>query len=281
MSFVFEAATAGGALRIEVAQPAGDAVAAALALAGHEALIVALEAWLQQPLDPRPVLPGEAAAGAADADLLWAHCGAVRLGFAWPLLLNAASVPSASALPVEWPDLAFEIDVAEFSTDPQPVAAQRVDTQPVAAQLVDTQPVAAQPAGAVLLLPPAFEPTWRVLLHGVAAAVTTVTTTTTTTAPTTPPLWADAEWRGPGTALLLCGAPQPGRRRRAAWRVQLATRYQRPLPELLGWTTRAAADDAAMPLRISGAAHLIAAARPPRAGCIAPALGGAGLWIGG
>ena len=275
MSLVFEAATAGGALRIELAQPAGDAVAAALALAGHEALIVALEAWLQQPLDPRPVLPGEAAAGAAGADLLWAHCGAVRLGFAWPLLLNAASVPSASALPVEWPDLAFEIDVAEFSTDPQPVAAQLVDTQPV---------------DAVLLLPPAFEPTWRVLLHGVAAAVTavttvtavtpTTTTTTTTTASTTPPLWADAEWRGPGTALRLCGAPQPGRRRRAAWRVQLATRYQRPLPELLGWTTRAAADDAAMPLRISGAAHLIAAARPPRAGCIAPALGGAGLWIG-
>ena len=152
MSLVLEAATAGGALQIELAQPAGDAVAAALALAGHEALIVALEAWLQQPLDPRPVLPGEAAAGAAGADLLWAHCGAVRLGFAWPLLLNAASVPSASALPVEWPDLAFEIDVAEFSTDPQPVAAQLVDTQPV---------------DAVLLLPPAFEPTWRVLLHGV------------------------------------------------------------------------------------------------------------------
>ena len=281
MSLVFEAATAGGALRIEVAQPAGDAVAAALALAGHEALIVALEAWLQQPLDPRPVLPGEAAAGvagAADADLLWAHCGAVRLGFAWPLLLNAASVPSASALPVEWPDLAFEIDVAEFSTDPQPVSSQFV-----AAQLDAAQPSDMQPADAVLLLPPAFEPTWRVLLHGVATTTTTTptATTTTTTAPTHPPLWADAEWRGPGTALLLCGAPQPGRRRRAAWRVQLATRYQRPLPELLGWTTRAAADDAATPLRIGGAAHLIAAARPPRAGCIAPALGGAGLWIGG
>ena len=252
MSLVFEAASAGGALRIELAQPAGDAVAAALALAEHEALIMALEAWLQQPLDPHPLPPGDAA---ADADLLWAQCGAVRLGFAWPLLLNAASVPSASALPVEWPDLAFEIDVAEFSTDPQPADAQ--------------------PADAVLLLPPAFEPTWRVLLHGVA------TPNQTTPAP---PLWADAEWRGPGTALRLGGAPQPGRRRRAAWRVQLDTRYQRPLPELLGWTTRAASDDLddrAMPPRLSGGAHLIAPARPAQPGNIAPALGGAGLWISG
>lgn len=264
MSFVFEAASAGGVLRIVVAQPAGDAVAAALALTEHEALIVALEAWLQQPLDPRPLLATEAAAHDADADLLWAHCGALKLGFAWPLLLNAASVPSASALPVEWPDLAFEIDVAEFSTDPQPVAAQRVDVQP---------------ADAVLLLPPAFEPTWRVLLHGVATATTTP-----------PPLWADAEWRGPGTALRLCSAPQPGRRRRAAWRVQLDTRYQRPLPELLGWVTPADADGGAAapnesgapsPPRLSGAAHLIAPARPALAGCIAPALGGAGLWISG
>ena len=270
MSLAFEAASAGGALRIELAQPAGDAVAAALALAEHEALIVALEAWLQQPLDPRPLLPSDAASHGVDDDLLWAQCGAVRLGFAWPLLLNAASVPSASALPVEWPDLAFEIDVAEFSTDPQPADAQ--------------------PADAVLLLPPAFEPTWRVLLHGVA-----------TTDPTTPapPLWADAEWRGPGTALRLSGAPQPGLRRRAAWRVQLDTRYQRPLPELLGWVTSADAgrgaaassdggapseprDSAApSPPRISGAAHLIAPARPAQPGCIAPALGGAGLWISG
>ena len=272
MSLVFEAATAGGTLRIEVAQPAGDAVAAALALAGHEALIVALEAWLQQPLDPRPLLPVDAAAAhAADADLLWAHCGPVRLGFAWPLLLNAASVPSASALPVEWPDLSFEIDVAEFSTDPQPADAQPADPH-------------AGPADAVLLLPPAFEPTWRVLLHGVATAATTATTTPA------PPLWADAEWRGPGTALRLCGAPQPGLRRRAAWRVQLDTRYQRPLPEMLGWVTSAGVgvgaspprdSGAASPPRISGAAHLIAPARPARAGCIAPALGGAGLWIGG
>ena len=226
---------------------------------------MALEAWLQQPLDPRPLPPSDAA---ADADLLWAQCGAVRLGFAWPLLLNAASVPSASALPVEWPDLAFEIDVAEFSTDPQPAAAQPADTP---AGLAD----------AVLLLPPAFEPTWRVLLHGVA------TTSQTTTAP---PLWADAEWRGPGTALRLGGAPQPGRRRRAAWRVQLDTRYQRPLPELLGWVTPADAEagpaapndsGAPSPLRLSGAAHLIAPARPALVGFIAPALGGAGLWIGG
>ena len=253
MSFVFEAATAGGALRIVVAQPVGDAVAAALALAGHEALIVALEAWLQQPLDPRPLLATETAAHDGDADLLWAHCGALKLGFAWPLLLNAASVPSASALPIEWPDLGFEIDVAEFSTDPQPAAAQPVDVQP---------------ADAVLLLPPAFEPTWRVLLHGVATATTTP-----------PPLWAEAEWRGPGTALRLCGAPQPGRRRRAAWRVQLDTRYQRPLPELLGWVTPADAEVAAA--RPTASAHLIAPARPALAGCIAPALGGAGLWIGG
>ena len=261
MSFVFEAATAGGVLRIGLAQPSGDAVAAALALAEHEAVIAALEAWLQQPLDLRPLLPREAASHDGGADLLWARCGAVRLGFAWPLLLNAASVPSASALPVEWPDLAFEIDVAEFSTDPQPAAARLVDVHP---------------ADAVLLLPPAFEPTWRVLLHGVA------TTTTKTTTSTAPPLWADAEWRGPGTALRLCGAPQAGLRRRAAWRVQLDTRYQRPLPELLGWVTPAAdAEGSAAAPHEGGAAHLIAPARPAQPGCIAPALGGAGLWISG
>ena len=272
MSLVFEAATAGGVLRIVLAQPAGDAVgsmaeqpvgdavAAALALAEHEALIVALEAWLQQPLDPRPLLPTEAAAHNADPDLLWAQCGGLRLGFAWSLLLNAASVPSASALPVAWPELAFEIDVTEFSTDPRPAAAQPAAPRPPESH--------ADPADAVLLLPPAFEPTWRVLLHGVAA-------------PTTPPLWADAEWRGPGTALLLCGAPQPGRRRRAAWRVQLATRYQRSLPELLGWLTLADPDLAAPPPRIGGAAYLIAPGQPAQRGSIAPALGGAGLWISG
>ena len=284
MSLVFEAATAGGVLRIVLAQPAGDAVgsmaeqpvgdavgsmaeqpvgdavAAALALAEHEALIVALEAWLQQPLDPRPLLPTDAAAHDADPDLLWADCGGLRLGFAWSLLLNAASVPSASALPVAWPELAFEIDVAEFSTDPRPAAAQPAAPQPPESH--------ADPADAVLLLPPAFEPTWRVLLHGVATQ-------------TTPPLWADAEWRGPGTAPLLCGAPQAGRRRRAAWRVQLDTRYQRPLPELLGWVTSADAEGAAPPPRPSGAAHLIAPGQPAQRGSIAPALGGAGLWISG
>ena len=285
MNCVFEAATAGGVLRIVVAQPAGDAVgsvlaqpagdavAAALALADHEALIVALEDWLQQPLDLRPLTRTDAVADAvADADpaLLWARCGALRLGFAWSLLLNAASVPSARTLPVEWPELGFEIDVAEFNTDPRPVAAQPADAH-------------AEPGAAVLLLPPAFEAAWHVVLHGVGTtAATRANGAAGTVTPTTPPpLWAEAEWRGPGTALVLCGAPQSGPRRRAAWRVQLDTRYQRTLPELLGWVTSADPGVPAAPPRVSGAAHLIAPGRPALAGSIAPALGGAGLWITG
>ena len=274
MSCVFEAATAGGALRIALAQPAGDAVSAALALAEHEALIVALEAWLQQPLDLHP-LTSTAAAANADTALLWARCGALRLGFAWSLLLNAASVPSASALPIEWPELAFEIDVAGFSTDPRPVDAQPANAPADARSDAHT---------AALLLPPSFEPAWRVALQGVGA---TGANAAANVPP--PPLWADAEWRGPGTALELCGAPQSGAPRRAAWRVQLDACYQRSLPELLGWITPAAPADADadvpdvpdVPARLSGAAHLIAPGQPPRRGRIAPALGGAGLWISG
>ena len=293
MSCVFEAVTAGGALRIALAQPAGDAVgsalappagdavgsalappagdavAAALALADHEALIVALEDWLQQPLDLRPLTRTDAVAD-ADPALLWARCGALRLGFAWSLLLNAASVPSARTLPVEWPELGFEIDVAEFNADPRPVAAQPADAH-------------ADPGDAVLLLPPAFEPAWRVALHGVGTtgAAGAIGAAGTITPTTPPPLWAEAEWRGPGTALVLCGAPQSGPRRRGAWRVQLDTRYQRTLPELLGWVTSADRGVPAAPPRVSGAAHLIAPGRPALAGSIAPALGGAGLWITG
>jgi hypothetical protein len=226
MSLCFEAAAEGGTLRLALPCGAGDAVAAALALAEHEALIVALEGWLQQPLDPRP-----APAAGAGEPLLWARSGVLRLGFPWALL---AAAPAAPMLPVEWPELSFEIDVAGFDAAPRPADA----------------------GAGVLLLPPAFEPAWRVLLHAGTLA-----------------LVAEAEWRGPGEELALFGPPQTGLAQRAAWRVQLDARLQRSLPELLGWVAPAA------PPRPDGAARLVGPDGAARAGNIAPALGGAGLWI--
>jgi hypothetical protein len=229
MSCCFEAAlVGGGVLRLALARPVADALDAALALAEHECLIAALEAALRAPLDPRPVAQFD---GEADG-MLWVDAGAgVRLGLPWPALLSMASAP---AWPIAWPTLAFEVEVAAFETPPRP-----------------------EDAGAgVLLLPPAFEPAWRVALHDAARG-----------------LVAEGEWRGPGSELVFDAAPEPGRAARAPWRVLLAEHCERPLPALLGWSATAA------PPRPRDAAWLVGPQGQRQPGRIAPALAGAGLWI--
>jgi hypothetical protein len=231
MSCCFEAALAGGGvLRLALAQTAADALDAALALAEHEGLIAAMEAALQMPLDPHPVAQFE---GEAD-DMLWLDADAgTRLGLPWPALLSMANAP---AWPIAWPTLAFDVEVAAFETRPLPEDA----------------------ATGVLLLPPAFEPAWRVALHDGTLG-----------------LVAEGEWRGPGSEIVFDAAPEPERipARRAPWRVLLDQRCERPLPELLGWVTPAA------PLRPGDAAWLVGPHGQRQPGRIAPALAGAGLWI--
>lgn len=135
MNLCFEAQAREGVLRLVLPDERGDAVAAALALAEHEALIVVLEQWLQQPLDPQPVARADAGPG-----LWWAEAGPVQIGMAWPLL---AAQTRAPAWTLRWPDFPFEATVAAFDEAPRPADAQ----------------------GGVLLLPPAFESAWRVNLH--------------------------------------------------------------------------------------------------------------------
>lgn len=111
-----------------------DALACASALAAHEALIVALEQWLAQPLDPAP----DDVAGMAGT-LCWAEFAGGRLGLPWSLLLQAGPPPS----PLQWPEQTFDVELAGFERAPLPADAD---------------------AG-VLLLPPSFEPEWTVQLR--------------------------------------------------------------------------------------------------------------------
>lgn len=226
MNLVFEAQAREGRLRLVLPDEAGDAVAAALALAEHEALIAVLEEWLQQPLDPQPLLRGEPVPA-----LWWADAGAVQLGFDWALL---AAQTQAPAWTLRWPDFAFEATVAAFDSAPRPHDAQ---------------------AG-VLLLPPAFEPPWRVLLQSPAKG-----------------LLAEAEWRGPGHELLLVNPPEPGEAADPPWRVQLAEPLVRSLPELFGWI------EPAHDWRPGDLALLLGPDESRHAGHIAPALDGFGLFL--
>lgn len=217
MTLTFEAI---GGLRLQLPQPAGDALDAALALAAHEPQVAALEAWLKQPLDLRPVAAEPA------APLVWADAGELRVGLPWALLAAAAPAPADWC----WPTLGFEVDVAGFAGAPPHAEA------------------------GVLLLPPAFEPAWRVVLHAPDAA-----------------LAVDAEWRGPGAELALCGPPEPPAAARAPWRVQLAGRVERPLAQWLGWQPLA-------PIAPGAAALITGPQGAVREGRLAPALAGFGLW---
>lgn len=229
MSIAFEAGTGEGRLHLKLPGLAADAVAAALALAEHEPVIAALEDWLGEPLDPKPLTAGE-----DGATLTWLRCGELRLGLPWALLVRAQSAP---ALEIDWPALVFDIAVAEFDAPPLPPHAR----------------------GGVLLLAEAAEAAWPVRLSAREWRDW--------------PLHLQARWAGPGQALELDAAPVWGARAPAPWRVQLDQPLQRTLPELLGWTATKAS-----PLPGPGAV-LLAPAAAPRAGTLAPALGGTGLWL--
>ena len=215
MSLCFQAPLPTGSLRLALPAGAADAVAAALALDAHEGLVAALEQALQQPLDPRPV-PNFGAEPAADPTL-WADAGdGVRVGLPWSALV---ALDAAPRWPLHWPSLSFEVELAAFAQRPLPEAA----------------------ADGVLLLPPAFQPPWRVLLHDAEHG-----------------LAMDAEWRGPGSDIVCHAAPEPAPGARPPWRVVLAERFERPLALWLGW-------EAAPPLSAGAAAVLLGPAGPAAA----------------
>ena len=224
MSLCFQAPLPTGSLRLALPVAAADAVAAALALDAHEGLLAALEQALQQPLDPRPV-PSFGAEPLADPTL-WADAGdGVRVGLPWSAL---AALGEAPRWPLRWPTLSFEVELAAFAQRPLPEAA----------------------AEGVLLLPPAFQAPWRVLLHAAEHG-----------------LAMDAEWRGPGSDIVCHAAPEPAADPRPPWRVVLAERFERPLAQWLGW-------EAAPPLSAGAAAALVGPAGQaagPSAGPVAPA----------
>jgi len=145
-----------------------------------------------------------------------------------------AAQTQAPAWTLRWPDFHFEATVAGFDEAPRPVDAQ----------------------GGVLLLPPAFESAWRVNLQAPLKG-----------------LMAEAEWRGPGSELLLVNPPEPGEAAEPAWRVQLVEPLVRSLPELFGWI------EAASEWRPGDMAHLLGPDDSRHAGHIAAALGGFGLWL--
>lgn len=211
MSLCFQAPLSTGSLRLALPAGAADAVAAALALGAHEGLLAALEQAVQQPLDPRPV-PNFGTEPPADPTL-WADAGdGVRVGLPWSALVALTAAPR---WPLRWPSLSFEVELAAFAQRPLPEAA----------------------ADGVLLLPPAFQAPWRVLLHDAEHG-----------------LAMDAEWRGPGSDIVCHAAPEPApepaTRTRPPWRVVLAERFERPLAQWLGW-------EAAPPLSAGAAAVLL------------------------
>lgn len=235
----FEAALPDGRLRLVLPAPVDavvpiDAVDAALLLAQHEALLQALEPWLQAGIVPMPCK--QAAARGADS-LVWAGSeGGVELGFDWALL-SSIDPGAPPPLALQWQALEFSVEVAHFDSAPVPGPHE---------------PAAAP---GVLLLPPSFAASWCVQLQHALLAT-------------------EAEWDGPGSALLLSGAAE--RRDAAAaaprWVVSLDEPCALTPPQLLGWSAQTAAP---MP----GGASLRGPQGQRWPGRIAPALGGAGLWL--
>jgi hypothetical protein len=239
----FEAVLPAGRLRLALptavdAPAPQDVIDAALLLARHEALVQALEPWLQAAIVPQPCT---ATADNALDPLIWASTdGGVQLGFDWALL-SSIDPATAPPLPLQWQALAFSVEVARLDRAPWP------------------QPPASSPheptAPGVLLLPPSFAPSWRVQLQGALLAT-------------------EAEWGGPGNPLMLSGAPQL-RDQSAdanAWLVYIDTPCSFTPPQLLGW-------DASLPAPLSADASLHSPQGQRWPGRIAPALGGAGLWL--
>jgi hypothetical protein len=240
----FEANLPAGRLRLGLPMPADangppDAVDAALLLAQHEPFVLALERWLQA-----AVVPTLCTANLADHSAghwVWANAdGGVQLGFDWAALQSI----DPNALPVhalQWQALVFSVEVAHFERPPWPGSPESGSTAPA--------------APGVLLLPPSFAPSWRVQLHSTL-------------------LSTEAEWDGPGSPLLLSGAPQlrEPTAAQAPWAVSMDEPCHFTPPELLGWRE-------SLPVRIPGQASLRGPQQQRWSGRIAPALHGAGLWL--
>jgi hypothetical protein len=240
----FEAALLAGRLRLVLPAPADalappDVIDAALLLAEHEALMKSLEPWLQAGIVPALV------ASDAPNTLVWATTDSgVQLGFDWPLL--ASIDPTAPPPPaLQWQAMVFSVEVARLDRAPWPNSPES-STSPASAQTKSP---------GVLLLPPSFAPSWRVQLHG-------------------PLLTTEAEWDGPGSPLMLSGAPALREPNAAepTWAVHIDTPCTFTPPQLLGW-------DAALPAPMPADASLHGPQGQRWPGRIAPALGGAGLWF--
>ncbi len=166
--------------------------------------------------------------------------GGVQLGFDWAALLSID--PTAlPALALQWQALVFSVEVAHFERPPWPSSPERASPGPA--------------APGVLLLPPSFAPSWRVQLHSTL-------------------LCTEAEWDGPGSPLMLSGAPQlrGATAAVAPWVVSMDEPCRFTPPELLGWRE-------CLPMRIPGQASLHGPQQQRWSGRIAPALHGAGLWL--
>lgn len=112
------------------------------------------------------------------------------------------------------------------------------------------------PAGnGALLLPPAFEPPWHITLRARERAFE-----------------LPARWRGPGHPPVPEGPARAPQRAPAPWRVLLEQAWCAGVPALLGWT-------APPPQRLGAAAQLVGPGGPVCGGRIAPALGGAALFV--
>lgn len=210
------------------------------------ALLLARHEALVQTLEPwlqAAIVPQPCTAtadNAADA-LIWANAeGGVQLGFDWALL-SSIDPTTAPPLPLQWQALSFSVEVAHLDRAPWMSPPASGPEEPA--------------APGVLLLPPSFAPSWRVQLNG-------------------PLLAAEAEWGGPGNPLMLSGAPvlREQSTDAAAWLVCIDTPCSFTPPQLLGW-------DASPPAPMPANATLHSPQGQRWQGRIAPALGGAGLWL--
>jgi acyl dehydratase len=258
-ALVFRQATALGDLRVAVpalgAQPR-DAVGAALALAGCEGLMLALQAWVGCELDPSPV-EGDTA---APADAVQAAVNDPALAPAGTTLFMPWALLQASAQPPEclrgdalrWAALRFEVELARYERAPLPADAA--------------------PGGGVLLLPESFRSPWPVrLLHGGLGIA-----------------WP-AAWRGPGSAFELDAAPQALPRRPqepdaqdepGMWRVVLSAGLPIDLARhLAGDASSVHLDGEAASRALLLGPHGPHGNTPIAHGTVAPALQGNALWI--
>ncbi len=261
MSLCFEAPAVGGPLRLVLGDQAHstppDALTAALALAPCEPLLQALEAWWQTALDPQPV-DNPPDHPSTSGPWLWLQAavdagagGANRAANGTP-----SNGPSSVSLGLPWAQLLAAAPPTTALPWIWPTLAWRV--------VLATYPHNPLPAGPVtggaLLLPPAFEGAWRVQLRCAE-----------------PALQAEAEWAGPGHPLQLCGPPEAAAgnaQADAPWWVELRTTWTASLPQLLGW--------APLPTEVLGDQACLHGAVPPgHTGTVAPALGGAALWLHG